>query len=125
MGQRFGGEIEGETTARYVGGDSGGLRLFVGWVLFFYFDDVMRQLLFCFLFTHSASCACGYRSLSTADLVMCIRCVFVRKMSIYIGKLEIVMGVEFIFYLAKHMGTKVDMAFISQSFGLVKEKDGA
>lgn len=82
---------------------------------------MMILLLFYFLFTHLAS----YRSPSTVDLLICIRCVFVRKESIYIGKLEIVMGVRFIFYLSKHKGTKKDMACISQSFGLVKEKDGA
>lgn len=74
---------------------------------------------------HSLSKLCEYRSPSTVDLLICIRCVFVRKESIYIGKLEIVMGVGFIFYLSKHKGTKKDMACISQSFGLVKEKDVA
>lgn len=74
---------------------------------------------------HSHGKLCEYRSPGTADLLICIRCVFVRNGSIYIGKLEIVMRVEFIFYLSKYMGTKEDMACFSQSFGLVKEKDGA
>lgn len=37
-------------------------------------------------------------------------------------KLEIVMGFGFIIYLHKHMGSKEDMVCISQSFGLVMEK---
>ena len=111
MGQRFGGETEGQTTTRHGGGDRGGLRLFVGWLLFFYFHDVMMRLLFYFFFTHLASPVCIAMFLRIADLIVYIRCVFVRKGSIYSEKLELIMAVEFIFYLSEHMRTEKEMAW--------------
>lgn len=112
MGQSFGGETEGQTTTRHGGGDRGGLRLFVGWVLFFYFHDVMMRLLFYFIFfTHLASPVCIAMFLRIADLIVYIRCVFVRKGSIYSEKLELIMAVEFIFYLSEHMRTEKEMAW--------------